>query len=275
MGLLKYRQPAPDTSCLLECTLDLGQLFASEIEYESFNKKWANFLISHPDNPKIFKRCGQKLIYRSEQLVPERDDSRPPLLLVFGNPASHSVQRGMFFSFESGARGKTREYRFWKNILKPAGILNLPFNSNFSLDANNDIRRDVMLSLKYDSIFRIGLCVFISIPSAPGGIWGGVAGVNKLFGKKAMEKLESAETKRIIQICRRFIYSKGTVVTFQKDAWNALRSAADPEYKISLANAGQLRGTLKSTSSKLFGVPPTRLTGPCSRILKTLLAEAR
>jgi len=43
-----------------------------------------------------------------------------------GNPASHSVKEGMFFSFE----GDKKEHRFWKYILKPAGVLDLLFDSN-------------------------------------------------------------------------------------------------------------------------------------------------
>ena len=49
------------------------------------------------------------LVYRTEQLVPEKKDKRPPLLLVFGNPASHSVQAGMFFAFDDDGLGVVQQ----------------------------------------------------------------------------------------------------------------------------------------------------------------------
>ncbi len=77
--------------------------------------------------------------------------------------------------------------------------------------------------------------VIISMPSALGGKWGGV-------------------------------------VTFQKNAWNALKSANDPQYGPETAKAGKLKGTLVDNHSiPLLCVPPTRLSGPCSRVLYTLL----
>ena len=38
------------------------------------------------------------------QLIPAKTDKRPPLLLVLGNPATHSVESGMFFSFEGNKK---------------------------------------------------------------------------------------------------------------------------------------------------------------------------
>jgi hypothetical protein len=87
-----------------------------------------------------------------------------------------------------------------------------------------------MFSLKYDSPFRIGLGVFISMPSAAGGKWGGVAGIQKLLGVKAFKKLERAEQGRVLECTKKFVNSSGGVVAFQKNAWNALCSDGDPEY---------------------------------------------
>ena len=108
----------------LQCEIDLKQLFPAtkKRERERFEKKWEAFLESDSCNRDIFKREGDYLIYQSEQLIPTKLDNRPPLLLVLGNPASHSVKEGMFFSFE----GDKKEHRFWKSILKPAGVLDLP-----------------------------------------------------------------------------------------------------------------------------------------------------
>ena len=207
------------------------------------------------------------IIYFSEQLIPNKTDFRPPLLLVLGNPASHSVHAGMFFAFE----GNRKEHRFWKNILKSAGLLRLPKISSVPADGLNGLRKQQLLDLAYNGPFLIGPCVFISIPSAPGGQWGGIAGVQKLIGVKALRRLEIEETGRIHECAKKFIGQSGKAVIFQKNAWNALRSSKDPEYRIDLAKTGDLRGRFKHAPGiEIFGVPPTRLSGPCRRMLEMI-----
>jgi len=254
----------------LLCRIDLKQLFPAtkKRERERFEKKWEAFLESDSCNRDIFKREGDYLIYQSEQLIPTEVDNRPPLLLVLGNPASHSVKEGMFFSFE----GDKKEHRFWKHILQPAGILDLSYDKKLSVSALNKHRKNQLLNLDYKSTFRIGLCVFISIPSAPSGPWSGIAGVQKLIGAKAMRELEKEESRRVIECAKKFLTPNGIAVAFQKNAWNALRSFKDREYKLTLAKDGKLKGRLKEmTNVPLLGVPPTRLSGPCSKMLRQLL----
>ena len=150
-------------SIKLECEIDLCQLFDTCREREWFEHRWDAFLESDPHNPEIFEKTGNRLHYSSEQLVPEKQDDRPPLLLVLGNPASQSVANGMFFSFE----GNGTEHRFWNRILRAPGILKLSYDKNQTVDKLNEIRKKQLLDLAYESPFRIGLCVFITLPSAP------------------------------------------------------------------------------------------------------------
>jgi hypothetical protein len=257
-------------SIKLECEIDLCQLFETSRERERFDKKWKAFLESNPHNPKIFKITGNRLHYSSEQLIPKKRDDRPPLLLVLGNPASQSVANGMFFSFE----GNGTEHRFWRYILMDSGVLELSYEKNQPVDELNKIRQNQLLDLAYDSPFRIGLCVFITLPSAPGGPWGGVAGVQKLIGVRALRKLEQEESSRIFKLAEKFINAKGAAIAFQKNAWNCLRSEKDPEYSIGSARAGSLKGTLKGRNDlALLCVPPTRLAGPCRTALTQMLIK--
>lgn len=262
--LLKYEATS---EIKLKCKIDLDQLLPTQVERQRFDDKWAAFLASDPCNPKIFKIEKHFLKYESEQLIPKKKDKRPPLLLVLGNPASHSVHAGMFFSFEKNRK----EHRFWKSILKPAGILDLPEVSSGSIEKMNHRRLEQLWNLNYKSPFRIGLCVFFTMPSAPGGKWGGVAGIQKLLGIRALRRLEIEEAKRIHTCAENFLGTKGKMVIFQKNAWNALRSDNDPEYRIELARAGALKGRLENVfGTDILGIPPTRLSGPCSKILSTL-----
>ena len=99
-----------------------------------------------------------------------------------------------------------------------------------------------------------------------------MAGIRKLLGARAFRQLESEEARRICGISQNFVKGKGAVVTFQKNAWNGLRSGKDPEYSIDAAKRGMLKGTLKGTAkTPLYGVPPTRLIGPCRRMLRAFL----
>jgi hypothetical protein len=259
--LLTCRQT---NSIKLECEINLNLLFDTSRERERFDQKWDEFLKSDPHNPNIFERIGNRLYYESEQLVPKKRDNRPPLLLILGNPASHSVANGMFFSFE----GNGKEHLFWKYILKGSGIIELSYDKSLPVPELNIIRKKLLLNLGYDSPYRIGLCVFITFPSAPGKKWGGVAGVHKLIGVKALHKLEQEESSRVFKLAEKFLNTKGAAIAFQKNAWNSLRSEKDAEYSIGAAMAGKLKGTLKDHKDlALFGVPPTFLAGSCRKTL--------
>ena len=156
--------------------------------------------------------------------------------------------------------------------MKPSGIIDLPFDPSLSTDALNMERRDQLLNLDYDSPFRIGLCVNISMPSAPGGQYGGVASIQKLIGAKAMKRLEEAERERVIECSRDFLSNNGIVVSFQKNAWNTLKSDEDPPYDSNLTKAGKLIGEMENSPGiVLFAVPPTRIIPPCRDVLSKVL----
>jgi len=246
--ILTYRVVKPG---LLRCTLDLSQLYDTEDKFAAFEAKFKAFKKADPYNRRIYRMEEKLLIFDSEQLIPIRTDSRPPLLLVFGNPASHSVQEGMFFSFE----GNGKEHRFWKNILRPDKILDMKFEQNQDVKERNRIRKKRILNLDYDSPNRFGFCVFVSLPSGPSGPWSGIGGINKLLGSKAMKLLEPFERERILRVVKKFISAGGKVVTFQKNAWEGLRSDTAPLYSMDLAKSGGLVGSIKGMPKVPLLVP--------------------
>lgn len=99
----------------LECTLDLTDLYPSRDELVEFKNRYNNFLNSDKETQAMYKLKDKQLIYQSEQLIPSKRDERPHLLLVFGNPASHSVKAGCFFAFKDG-----KENPFWKSLRSKA-----------------------------------------------------------------------------------------------------------------------------------------------------------
>jgi hypothetical protein len=267
MILYSYRNS--ERAGIMECRIDLRQLFATRAEREGFESRWPDFLKSDDANRRLFALKKNHLLYQTEQLVPTKKDKRPPLLLVFGNPASHSVKAGMFFAFDDDGR----ENRFWRSLLKPAGVMDISSENRLPASEKNRMRSRKILALDYDSPFRIGFCVFMSMPSSAGGPWAGVAGIRKLIGSRAMKRLEAFERERVMACAKRFLGHKGIAVAFQKDAWNNLRSEKDPLYSLNAAKNGTLRGSLRERPTVLlFGVPPTRLLGPSRRVLRKVVS---
>lgn len=232
--------------------------------------RWLEF---HEDNVNrnIYRRKGNRLTYYSEQLIPKNRNLKTPILLVLGNPASHSVKSGMFFANE----GNGRDHRFW-NIIKPLADVRPETLKNQSSHTINKIRKQRMLDVGYDSHFKIGLCVMLTMPSAPGGKWGGVQGIQRLLGRKAYQKVLDAESRRVTRIAKTFIKNGGAVITFQKDAWETLRCERSAEYSIGKAKSSELIGRLKDAPDiPLYGVPPTRLLGPCREVIGKIATKLK
>jgi len=93
-----------------EFSLNLDEIYPSEKEKQQFKARWKSFYESDKFNPQVFKRVGNNLIYLSESWIPTKKDSRKSLLLLFGNPAPHSVVSRMYFAYE----GKGKEHRVWR-----------------------------------------------------------------------------------------------------------------------------------------------------------------
>ena len=266
--LITYRQ---GNGCKLCCELDLLKLYPDHNKLGEAQDRFRRFMKSDDDLKDIYRLDGNRLFYDSEQLIPEKTNGKPSLLMVFGNPAPLSIKQGMFFGYE----GDRKEHRFWKHILKGAGINGLIFEDGVSVEERNEQRRTRVFDLKYKAQVRLGFCVYISMPSpASHEKWGGVAGIHRLFGKNAMAVISKYETERVLKIAKRFLSDGGKAAAFQKNAWEGLRAEKDPQYKLELAKKGKLIGSLRGMNDiPLYGLPPTRLTGPCREALKELLVK--
>ncbi len=241
-----------------ECILNLRELYLAEDERCEFLDRFDEFSKSDIYNPRIYSLKDYTLKYYSEVFISDNIDKRPPLLLLLGNPASHSVASGICFAFEKGGK----EHRFWR-ILDETGIIT--FNERIpnieDTSKKNEMRRNALQELNYLSPFRVGIAVFYSLPSSSSDPkWSGVRGIRKLLGSKAFNVISQFEEKRILKLVSRFIGSTGGIISFQKDAYNHVRSPETPEHKLTLAFQGQLRGKAKSNQNIfLAGSPPTRM----------------
>lgn len=256
-GLLRIREVEPG---IQEITMNLTDVYSCESDKKKFEERFADFMSSDCFHSKIFKWQDNMIVYRTECIVPNKWDSRPPLLLVFGNPASHSVASGMFFSYE----GDKKEHGIW-NVLNRSGILSFPLprgsESRRNLDELMQLRKNSLLDrLDYESEFQIGFVVYYSMPTPATGKWSGVSGLHKLFASKAaLDKIGEAEKQRIEKIISNFMTPNGAVITFQKDAYSGVKSPGSPDYKLILAKEGRLVGNCQYNANiRLFGMPPTR-----------------
>lgn len=89
-----------------------------------------------------------------------------------------------------------------------------------------------------------------------------------------MAELVKYENERVLSVIRDFVAPNGAVFTFHSDAWSGLKRYQDSVYDISKAMAGRLVGRVAEMPEiRLFGLPPTRLSGPAGEALKKFLSE--
>jgi hypothetical protein len=226
--------------------------------FTRFESRWEAFFASDPAHPAIYQKDGATIHYQTGYFVPNVRDVRPPVLLLFGNPASHSTKIGMCFSYE----GNQRKHRFW-SVLKESGFLEFDDGSEMAMldtvSRNAKMKAD-FLNLRYTSPFRIGIAPILSMPStASAPPWSGVGGLYKLFGKRALLMLLAEERKRIAEIVGSFLGEQGVIAAFQKDAYETVRLPESPPYTLDHARANQLTSAYRGNPTiPLFGGVPTR-----------------
>jgi hypothetical protein len=145
------------------CELSLSDLYSTTNDLHNFKKRFDEFMDSDSTNRSVFCLENDRLSYFTETFISDQVDERPPVLLLLGNPASHSIDARMCFSFE----GDQKEHRFWKGLEK-SGILSFtyPLSSSDDHVMLNTKRREALYHHDYVSPFRLGIAVFYSMPSA-------------------------------------------------------------------------------------------------------------
>lgn len=173
------------------------------------------------DANRILQLNGNKLRYRSETLFPpERYVSKPKVLIVFGNPAFHSVKHGMFFF----SRAKNQRHGMWGKLEKADLIKPVRINDDDLLRARKreaEERRKLILSGQASEKYCLGLTTFYSFPTPVQGRFRDVQGVEKLFGKTILENvIWPFETKRILS----YPFTKDAILVFvQKSSKEAFK----------------------------------------------------
>jgi hypothetical protein len=138
------------------------------------------------------------LAYRSETLLPAiGDPARIKVLLVFGNPATHSIKNGMFFFSREGLK----RHSMWGKLAK-AGLVKEFRSEHADLGkarlAEAEERRRMILSGTGSGEYLVGMTTFYSFPTPviDDFKYSNVLGVERLF-KPVLKWLVEQEVARI------------------------------------------------------------------------------
>lgn len=231
-----------ETKSNIICKLNVDTLYLSDqVELSKFWIRYEDFVCSDEYLPKILKVKNKIITYPHKSWIPNKSDNRIPIFMLFGNPAPHSVYYDIYFSYE----GNNREHRFWK-VLRELNILGI----------SKENIKDHFLNLDYNSKFRFAFDVIYTFPSsASDKRWSGVAGLEKLFGKRAMSRINTYELKRVAETTNQFFNSRsdGKVVALQKNAFNLI---TNEKYDVKKALNNGLVGKFQDID--VVGIPPTR-----------------
>jgi hypothetical protein len=236
-----------------DCCLDLGQFTPERSERQAFERRLEEFVAADPFLSQVVKLDGDLLCFESESYLPATLSAhKPNLVLVVGNPAPESVALRAMYAYE-GTR--TRQHRFWK-VMHTTGVLRFSDAGPDYLTPDEKMVR--LFSGTYESPFNIHIVPFFSMPSPPGGPWGGVAGLLRLFGKQfqRIAQMEQASLRAMLQSKLR---PGDSVVVLQKDAYEAIRPNHAPRYDSAHLRTAALVGQYNEAGVSLLCIPPTRL----------------
>lgn len=169
------------------------------------------FKLDKENFPAICSLNNGVLHYQSETLLPrDNNSSKKKVLLVFGNPAIHSVKKGMFFY----SKADSNRHSMWGKLAK-AGLVrecnSEHKDSEIARQEEAAARRDMILKGKSSDDYLVGMTVFYSFPTPVenGFRYSNVLGVERLFAP-ILDWITQKETERILS----YPFSDGAELVF-------------------------------------------------------------
>jgi len=190
---------------------------------------------------KIYKIKGKTLEYKSETVLPLDNISsqgKQKILMVFGNPAINSVDKGMFYFSKKpkegpgGNRKIFAKHQMWSKLEKAGLIRNVDVKDEDSFKARKkeaEERKRLILKGNTLNKYLVGLTTFYSFPTPVTGKYKNVAGVKKVFGKKLLEEIQCDEIRRL----KGYKYFKNACLIFaQKSTYEIYKSKVGDGSKV-------------------------------------------
>lgn len=138
---------------------------------------------------------GSVLSYKSESLFPldtNCDPNKKKVLIILGNPATHSVANGMFF-FSKGKGAAQKTHTFWEKLEK-CGLIQKIRRS--TLKEESETRKEMIINGTLSNNYLFGFTTFYSFPTPVEGDFKDVAGLRRLF-KPIMQQIQNMECNRL------------------------------------------------------------------------------
>lgn len=210
-----------------EYTIDLTHIYEDRAQINAFNKRLNDFVSADPYSEQLIKVDGNALTYKSESYIPDLlNRDKQTVAFILGNPAPESIAIKALFAYENSGK---RYHRFW-NVLELTGVL------EFDRPASQvppDEKMQKIFSNDFSSPLNVCIMPFYSFATPPGGKWGGVAGLKRLFGK-AFPAISTLENERIHKLLDSTLGKDDTALIFQKDAYTTMQSQHEwPQYSYS------------------------------------------
>jgi len=198
--------------------LDLNE-YLSPGQVSSFKVQLGEIGQCDNDFKNICKLKGNILEYVSETVLPLVDDnSKEKVLLVFGNPAIHSVKNGMFYF----SRADSERHPMWGKLSKATLMQEFKSKKNDPPDARKEeaIKHKYMIHTGTSSDrYIVGFTTFFSFPTpvVKGFKFSNVAGVERIFAPM----LETLVRKEIKRIKSYNFFENAKLVFVQKSSYKA------------------------------------------------------
>jgi hypothetical protein len=168
----------------------------------------------------IYKYDGNKLTYTSETLFPpKRYANKQKVLIVFGNPAFHSIKNGMFFF----SRAENHRHGMWTKLEKANLIMPVRINDDDLMLARKreaEERKKLISSGQASEKYCLGLTTFYSFPTPVQGRFRDVQGAEKLFRPILKKIIIPFEINRILA----YSFTQDAILIFvQKSSYEAFK----------------------------------------------------
>ena len=202
-------QITPVSNGHYQVTIDLSKWFTHN-GLLSFTHAFQRICSQDTDFGNLCSLDGSMLKYTSESLFPDQHDhGKENVMIILGNPATHSVTGGMFFYSKSDGN----RHQFWGK-LEEAGLMpRIRYNTRAEeARKRKKIIVDGITSHKY----LLGLTTFYSFPTPVHGDYQAVKGVETLF-RSVISRVQLMEVTRLLS----YEFSQDTLFVFtQKSSYH-------------------------------------------------------
>ena len=203
--------------------LDLNEYLRSD-QVKSFKNQLGEIGQCDNDFKDICKLKGNTLEYDSETVLPlVGNNSKEKVLLVFGNPAIHSVKNGMFYF----SRADSKRHSMWGKLSKATFVQEFKSKKKDLLKARKEeaIKHKHMIHTGTSSDrYLVGFTTFYSFPTPveKGFKFSNVAGAERIFAPM----LETIVRKEIKRIESYEFFENAKLVFVQKSSYKAFLEAS-------------------------------------------------